>query len=290
VNNIIAVVVTYNRLELLKKVLESLRSQTLKPFKIIVVNNGSTDGTLEWLGNQDDLEIITQDNIGSSGGQFTGIKAAFESGEDWIWVMDDDVIPAGNCLENLVKEIGKNRIHAPLRYDKKNKPFHNDVKKFNISNPFRSIWDGVIDKDDIKKEFIKAEGITFEGPLFHRTLVEKIGLPEKEFFIYGDDTEFFIRAVKAGYKIYVIRDACSQRQLEYADPSEEFSWKHYYVIRNIIAIDVLHGNLGVRTLRPFAYLLKWIFTSKSFNDIKTTFKAFKDGYFYKSGNQDISKI
>jgi rhamnopyranosyl-N-acetylglucosaminyl-diphospho-decaprenol beta-1,3/1,4-galactofuranosyltransferase len=82
VNNIIAVVVTYNRLELLKKVLESLRSQTLKPFKIIVVNNGSTDGTLEWLGNQDDLEIITQDNIGSSGGQFTGIKAAFESGED----------------------------------------------------------------------------------------------------------------------------------------------------------------------------------------------------------------
>ena len=120
--------------------------------------------------------------------------------------------------------------------------------------------------------------------MFHRSLVEKKGLPEKKFFIYGDDTEFFIRAEKAGYDIAIVRDARFDRKLEGFLSYGEFNWKYYYIIRNIIAIDVLHGNLAVRLLRPFAYLVSWLRRCKKAEDIKTTFKAFAHGYFYKSEN------
>lgn len=95
---IIAVVVTYNRLELLKRSMDCLRQN--KPLSaIIVVNNGSTDGTREWLDKQDDLTVIHQSNVGGSGGFYTGIEAAYAKNADWIWCMDDDVFPRADCLE-----------------------------------------------------------------------------------------------------------------------------------------------------------------------------------------------
>jgi len=283
---IAAVVITYNRLEFLKELLQALKSQSYKLDAIIVVNNGSTDGTAQWLRTQTDLNIITQENLGSSGGQYTAIKTAYDLGYDYIWTMDDDVIPDNNCLKNLMEDISPEKIHTPLRHNPDKIPFENDVKHFNLTNPFKSLWNGVLKFDDLHSKKIELEGITFEGPLFHRNLIQDIGLPEKKFFIHGDDSEFFIRAKKKGYKIYLITSAKSYRKLKYIDPDIKFSWKHYYIIRNIIAIDVLHGNLPVRLIRPFAYLVKWLTHVRSFKELKVTLKAFINGYFYKSENQN----
>src|SRR3990170_1109632 len=100
---IAAVIVTYNRIQLLKECINALHIQTRKLEEIIVVNNSSTDGTLEWLNSQKDLTTITQENSGSAGGFHTGIKAAYEKGYDWIWCMDDDAEPELNALEELTK-------------------------------------------------------------------------------------------------------------------------------------------------------------------------------------------
>ena len=83
---IIAVVVTHNRIGLLKKSIGALRRN--KPLdEIIVVENGCTDGTYEWLEAQKDLVVIHQDNAGGSRGFHTGIKSAHERGAAWIWCM-----------------------------------------------------------------------------------------------------------------------------------------------------------------------------------------------------------
>ena len=113
-----AVVVTYNRLELLKKVIDGLRNQTYKLDKIIVVNNASTDGTSQWLSSQGDLEFINQDNLGSSGGQYSGSVFAYQNGYDWIWQMDDDVVADKYCLENLFKFAEENLVKAIRIEDK----------------------------------------------------------------------------------------------------------------------------------------------------------------------------
>jgi GT2 family glycosyltransferase len=278
------VLITYNRLELLKEVLAGIKAQTYPLDSIIVVNNGSTDGTKEWLESLDYITLITQDNVGSSGGQYTGIKAAAATGAEWIWTMDDDVVPASDCLEQLMSIEGEELVRAPLRYSVDGDVFYNDVLNLNLSNPFSSIWDGILSQKDLKNNIIPAEGITFEGPVFKASYVASVGLPEKKFFIYADDTDYMIRLTKAGAKCVIVRDAKLQRKLPVPKIDIALNWKSYYMVRNIIAIDRLHGDLFVSLLRPFAYLLSWSMKCKSVKELKTVFKAFVDGYLYKSDN------
>lgn len=71
---VLAIVVTFNRLQCLKECLTALDSQTSKDFDILVINNGSTDGTKEFLDSRDDLLKIHQDNLGGAGGFYAGMK------------------------------------------------------------------------------------------------------------------------------------------------------------------------------------------------------------------------
>ncbi len=283
IKNIAAVVVTYNRLDLLKKVIAGLRNQTQKIDKIFVVNNSSTDGTAEWLAEQNDLEIINQENLGSSGGQYSGALSAFNAGFEWIWQMDDDVISDEKCLENLMKFAKEDFVVVPKRMTPEGEVFYNDTKEVNMTNPFKSIWTSIVSESDFVGDTILAEGITFEGPLFHRSIFERVGFAEKKFFITGDDTEYSLRLKKIGVKTAIVKDAVFYRQLP-APTGYDFDWKTYYIIKNLIAMDVLHGNFSVRLLRPFAYTLVWLFRCKNFNDIKVVLRALKDAYFYKSEN------
>lgn len=279
--SVAAVIITFNRLELLKEVLSAVKNQSRKPDKIIVINNSSTDGTTEWLSEQEGIDLITQNNLGSSGGQYTGLKIAYESGFDWIWTMDDDVVPDINCLENLLKVNGNYLIRTPLRFDSNNIPFLNDAVSYNFSNPFKSLWIRIISKEDLLKDYIEAVGITFEGPLIHSSVVEKIGLPNQNFFIFADDTDFFVRANQEGFKSVIVTSAKLYRMIDIPKDIYKFTWKTYYIIRNLIWLDRIFGSLSVKYIRPFGYLLVWLSRSKSFSDIITVFKAFKSGYFGK---------
>lgn len=274
-------VVTYNRLGLLKKLLESLRNQTFNKRDILVVNNDSTDGTSQWLKEQNDLIIINQGNTGSSGGQHTAFKYAKDNNYDALWAMDDDVLPELNCLEKLVEDYSEDKIVLPLRYGADSKVFFNETKLYNFTNPFASLWKKIIDKDDLNQKLIEIEGPTFEGPLLPVNIIKKIGLPDKTFFIFGDDSEYFLRALKYNYKSYLSTKARLNRQLEAPKSEISFGWKEYYAFRNIIIIDVLYGNLAVRLFRPIFYLIKYLLKSKSLENMKTSFKGFFDGYFYK---------
>src|ERR671932_422316 len=99
---IAAVVVTYNRQGDLAACIDSLRRQTRKLDAIIVINNGSTDGTADWLVSQPSLTVVTQDNQGGAGGFATGIDTAYKAGYDWLWCMDDDCLATPNELEMLM--------------------------------------------------------------------------------------------------------------------------------------------------------------------------------------------
>jgi len=278
-----AVVVTYNRIELLKNVVDGIRNQSRHHDSIIIINNGSSDGTLDWLNNQSDLIVISQENLGSSGGQFVGAKYAYENNYDYIWLMDDDVVADANCLEILLSGIDNFDLLVPLRYND-NQPYLNDVIELNITNPFKSIWKQVLRNSDLSVDYIKIEGFTFEGPIFHRRVIGKIGLPEKNFFIYADDTEYSVRAKKNGLIAAISTNARLNRMIPPVKDKVTFNWKHYYLIRNLIAIDRLHCNMIVRILRPLGYLLTWLINSKSKSDIATVLKSFKDGWLYRSRN------
>ncbi|HRS02335.1 MAG TPA: glycosyltransferase family 2 protein [Bacteroidota bacterium] len=289
-NNVIAVVVTYNRLELLQKVIDALRNQTYKIDSIVVINNSSTDGTEEWLKSQKDLKYITQDNVGGAGGFNRGLKYGYEKGFEWIWFMDDDVVPRSNCLEELMKYADEKAILSPLRYTPDGKPFFNECVKFNFSNPFKTLWARLITREDIAQDFIDIDGMTFEGILINRALIDAIGLPVKEYFLYGDDSDYFIKAKKAGFRIGVVPSAKSDRVLPENSIKQWNSPRRYYMVRNIIILDRLYGNFWVRNFRPILYFVKWFFSKIDPKLMKITFKGFIDGWkcpeeFRKNGKE-----
>jgi rhamnopyranosyl-N-acetylglucosaminyl-diphospho-decaprenol beta-1,3/1,4-galactofuranosyltransferase len=222
----IAVVVTYNRRALLSECITALRNQTRRPDAILVVNNGSTDDTASWLEQQSDLIFINQNNLGSSGGFSTGIKWAYQEGYSWIWCMDDDGYPKENALENLLKaDDGCLRLLNCAVIDKE------DKKSF--------VWKTQHYKtlDEVDCKLIDGIGHPFNGTLLHRRIVERVGVPKPNYFLWGDETEYYYRIVKRdGIPVSTVANSIHYH------PSTAFSvkkdwdfnsgWKMYYYVRN----------------------------------------------------------
>lgn len=293
---VIAVVVTYNRSQLLKRNIASLRKNS--PHAIIVVNNGSTDDTGEWLAEQTDLIVITQANVGGSGGFYTGIQQAMERGADWIWCMDDDVFPRPDCLSNLLdhtasEEVG---ILAPRRLMEGN-IFTNDFQAVNLTNPFSSMYKKKLKKQVINKP-VEILGTAFEGLFIRKEAVEKIGLPNKDLFIFCDDTDYCLRAVLAGYKILYIPSALMDKEKFFSNDTwnernKKKKWKRFYQIRNSTYLNHHYGrNWGVKYIRGFngviGYIAIALFTcpfsdAYSLKDVAKLWKAYQDGIQEKLG-------
>lgn len=203
-NKIAAVVVTYNRLDMLKETIKALQSQTLIP-QIIVVNNGSTDGTADFLNSLDNqLIVISQENTGGAGGFFTGMKYACENNYDFVWVMDDDVIPAPDALEILLKDYY-------LLSDKENIGFlcSNVISETgkNANVPAIDLTPNSTGYSDWGKYLdhciVRVESATFVSVFVPSEVIKKVGLPIKDFFIWGDDTEFTKRIISHFYKAFL---------------------------------------------------------------------------------------
>lgn len=187
------VVVTFNRLSLLKDLIVSLKEQQYSDNKIIVVNNGSTDGTTEWLAEQQGLVVINQDNVGGAGGFFTGMKYAAENEDfDYCWVMDDDVLCPPDALTELI-----NAAHAdPSAGFVCSRVVSEDDEDLNVpipaylrrGHPYPLTFSHVA-----SDAMVEVERATFVSVLIPVANIRKFGLPLREFFIWGDDTEYTLR-------------------------------------------------------------------------------------------------
>lgn len=275
-SKITAVVVTFNRLNLLQRVIASLQKQSVHIHDIIIVNNGSTDGTKEWLDKQNKLHIIHQENVGGSGGFYRGIQEASKTECDWIWCMDDDVFPSEHCLENLLIYASKDNkigIACPHRL-MSGKTFTGEAKTLNLSNPFKDMHDNGLMPEDVEaNETVDIVGMAFEGPLIKKEVVEKIGLPNKKLFILYDDTDYSYRTILEGYRVIVVRDALMdkydfQSQSSYREDKIKNKWKLAYHVRNTAYFGHRYGkNIGVKYLAAMPFILR-MYGAITFNFFK----------------------
>lgn len=260
---ITAVVVTYNRKKLLQKCIDALKKQTRCLDAIIVVNNNSNDGTREWLDEQSDLIVIHQENVGGAGGFWQGIKEAYEKNFDWIWAMDDDVNPSATCLENLCAYTEEPGILCPKRL-MNGKVVMGETLKFNLTNPFKPLKRELQPDDIISKEPLDIEGMTFESPLISRKVVDKIGLPNADLFIFWDDSDYSYRAILAGFHVrYVPKAILNKEDLSVGRTITPLrSWKTPYGLRNLVYFSHTYGKNNIfRSIYPFKvwskYILGW---------------------------------
>ena len=200
-NGTAAVVVTYNRLELLRQCLDALRAQSV-PCDILIIDNASTDGTGAWAAGQSGLRYRnTGANLGGAGGFSTGIRWAAEEGYDRLWIMDDDTIPHPDALEKL--------LEADMLLDGNYGWLSSVVLwrdgsfcRMNEQLPMRYCGESF---PLLKYGLMRAERASFVSMFVRRETVLQVGLPIAEFFIWGDDAEFSRRiSIRAGMPCYVV--------------------------------------------------------------------------------------
>lgn len=254
---IAAVVVTYNRLEKLKKVLASLEAQTRMPDQLVIVNNAATDGTDAFLEEYEanfqysdsmQLDIVTlEKNEGGAGGFSAGMRRAYEIGCDYAWIFDDDGYPEPDALDKLYK--GYKDAVAELGPDV---PFACSLVKFidgtisEMNNPIPT-WDwGRLKAKGL--DIVLVSRCSFVSVLIPRWVMETFGLPYKEYFIWFDDAEYTLRITKAcpGVQVLdsvVLHDMGVNRGVNFGMINEKNVWKFLYGARNEASYHLHHEGL-----------------------------------------------
>ena len=246
--NIACVVVTYNRKKLLKRCIDAIAAQSFKPTTVFIVDNASTDGTIESVKEwgyynckRDDIVykyILNSKNEGGAGGFYLGMKTAYDDNNyDGIWVMDDDGEPEKNCLSGLIPYLDVYNYVAPIVLSDEDHVSCSFAPHYENIDTFVKIKGG-------RNGLISDWASPFNAVLYSRSLISKVGFPKKEMFIWGDETNYHIRSKKAGFIPYTIISAVHYHPLNRQEYgffwgckvviNIKDEWKLYCYIRNYI--------------------------------------------------------
>ncbi len=306
---VLAVLVTFNRKECLKKLVNSLFNLEYKLKGILILDNDSTDGTIEQLqemkflaeteikkeeiykNNYKDIECyyyLNNENTGGAGGFAKVVELSLKIKYDYLWIMDDDVLPDSKCLSKLIESIDDNhKVCIP------NRTCENFKDKACIKLDLMSKSKRFGKRKDfirnLENSLYEVYDMPFEGPLISRDIVEKVGLPNKDYFIFFDDTDYATRCTKYT-KIYFVTEAILNRQLPLPVSStheKRKNWRNYYFERNIILFMKKHGNgyLGKIFFPSFWQLCRVLNNVIRFRfyNVKVSGKALVDGIRNKKG-------
>lgn len=284
-----SIIVTYNRKDLLIKCLEANVNQSYKLSEIIIINNASTDGTEilleEFKKDNKDSNITVYNldsNLGGAGGFNEGIKRAVPKKYDYYWIMDDDTIADINCLKNMIEKI--DIVKDKLGFLCSNVRFSDESACIMNTPGVEPIWNHHSDKG-----LIKLQSASFVSILINGDVIKEIGLPIKEFFIWGDDTEYTKRITKK-YNAYMVVDSIAHHLMKDNKPvnivedNPERIARYFYEYRNKFFISRKLGTNEV--IRYFMYIFtstyKVIFKSDSckIKRLKSIYKGFFAGIVF----------
>lgn len=203
--SVTAVVVTWNRRELLRECLTAVLDQTRPPDRVIVVDNASTDDTLGVLAREfGDVEVLAlPENTGGAGGFEAGLRAACsEPGVDWLWMLDDDTIPKPGALAALLDGVDRvDGLPAPSLLC--SRVVWSDGAPHPMNEPWPRWTDEATALGAIERGLLAVRAATYVSILVARSAVDALGPPRSDYFIWGDDVEFTARILKDATGYYV---------------------------------------------------------------------------------------
>lgn len=270
------IVVTYKRQQLLEELLASFAQLTVAPWRIVIVDNEHSDETQDmvdefrekadglWGTTDADRKGGTSrvvyapqtDNLGGAGGFSVGVKVAYDLGAEWFWVMDDDVAVLPDGIEKLAKWGRDHDVIQGGKLDFDGGPFYwqyNFIVPLGIPNPIAPAAFG-------SAGYRVMNTLCFEGGLFRRRIVEKIGLPDPRFFIYWDDTMYGYLASKVTNSI-VVPDVVMRRTRDISNwdiaglrqLNSTSDMNRYHILRNrgyMARYFMVHGDYRASAVRP----------------------------------------
>lgn len=235
------IIVTYNRLDKLKKTLSVFSQQTVLPSYVLVVNNASTDTTgiflQEWKDIDDgfDKYVITKEiNSGGSGGFYTGLEAALKLGSNWIWVSDDDAFPEKDAIENASLFLDNynsnlNEVSA-ICGQVINKGKIDLAHRKNMRCKGLNVVEEFLPEKEYEKQYFELNCFSYVGTIINKKKLAQVGLTNKDYFLWWDDTEHSLRLSKVGKIICV---PAIKIHHNVSNGNGDFTWKTYYGFRNM---------------------------------------------------------
>lgn len=237
-----AVVVAFNRCAKLRECLGHLQNQTRALDAVLVVNNASTDDTPAMVKREFPGVTLLDlpENIGGAGGFHAGMQWAFEQGYDWLWLMDDDVLALPDALERSLQRGEQADVLVPVQRDSLGRLYGVTRWTSRSLEATGEILDG-------KRPACGAYTFSFAGPLLHRRVIEAVGLPRADFFIWFDDGEYSLRVLEARLRVCAVPEAIllhdvggvpqerrllGRTRLRIVPPP----WKLYYGARNTLFV------------------------------------------------------
>lgn len=235
-NKTVAIVVTYNRKKMLQECLNKL-IESEEPCDILLVDNNSTDGTDSLVAKEYKNKVIyynTKKNIGGAGGFNFGLRKAYELGYQYFWLMDDDTMVKPDSLSELFR--CDKELNGAYGFLSSYAQWVDGTRCVMNYHKVASDWE---DKSDLlKNHILKISLATFVSFFLKRDVVKNIGLPIKEYFIWGDDTEYSGRISK-NYNCYYCFDSVVIHKMNKNQASDAF-----FDIENIDRIRRM--KLGIR--------------------------------------------
>ncbi len=235
------VIVTYNRLEKLKTTLKLFAKQSVLPSYVLVVNNASTDDTGDflWKWSQQDegfdkFVITTKYNTGGSGGFYTGLESAERMSTEWIWLSDDDAFPEQDALAEASRFLqnyeGKQDELAAICGQVINKGRIDLSHRKIMRRKGLNVVEEFLPEMEYEKKCFELNCFSYVGAIIHKKKLMEAGLPNKDYFLWWDDTEHSLRLSKVG-KILCIPKIKIHHDV--TNGAGEFTWKTYYGFRNM---------------------------------------------------------
>ena len=264
--SVAVVIVTFNRADLLGRMLDGLAHQTHAPDAVFVVDNASSDHTRGVLARNDLPLRVTHcdDNLGGAGGFRLGMELAYDAGFDRIWLMDDDVVPAPDCLAVLMAQ--DEACLMSVREDTRGDLAEKAAVDFDLRHPLaikpkRASVESAYGDRASMPALVELQNVAFEGFLFRRDVIDAIGVPDASFFIFYDDVDYAIRVRRAGWRIWAVRDAVLVRQLDFDQQHALDTWKGFYMFRNLFVVHFRYGENVLVRLKPYLIVLAVVLLS-----------------------------
>jgi GT2 family glycosyltransferase len=278
---VVAVVVTWNRRELLVESLAALAGQTLPPTQVVVVDNACTDGTTELLrSGYADLELVhLTSNVGGAGGFAAGIERALTCDPDLVWLLDDDTVPTATAAEHLVDAWstypGERRpvllASRVVWTDGRDHPMNTPRPKPGMSGAERSAAAAV--------GCVPIRSASFVSVMCDADVVRERGLPVADFFLWNDDFEYSTRLVRGRVGLSVPRSVVVHKTRTFGstdvDPGERF----FLEVRNKVWLFTRSGGLTAaeKVLYGGSTLRRWARTFARSQDRRTLARGLRTG-------------
>jgi len=252
----IAVVVpNWNGKDRLKACLDSLHAQT-RQHQLIVVENGSADGSLEYLRQHypDAHLVINEANLGFAGGVNSGIKAAIEQGCDYVALLNNDAAAEPDWLEHLAACLDSDQQVGVAAC----KLLTSDGLALDSTGDYYTVWglpyprgrnETGIDKYDGRTDVFAASG---GASLYRVKLLKEVGLFDEDFFAYYEDVDLSFRARLAGWKIRYVPAARARHQIGGTSGSLK-GFTTYQTLKNLPML------LVKNVPRKYLYRVAWRF-------------------------------